>query len=149
MSRTSVVPATVDALVAIVKGLTEMVDAAVAYDRPVPFLDESVWFGAVEPWEQSLATMPGGVFRDERFVVDGVIAVLRPGNSAVEARDRAFVLLAAIEEALRANLDLGVDGVLKAVLTPRSSKPYEQGDGEGRVHEIEFAVEVSGFLQGG
>jgi hypothetical protein len=143
---TSLVPATIDALVAIVDELDELVDIPVLYDAPNP-PSQFVGFGAVDPWEQSLrppTPAPGTVFREETFTVHGAIVVRVPGDSAIEARDRAFEIFAAIERRLRADLTLGVMGVTTALMSPRSSHPYVFD--EGREHEIEFVVDVSGLL---
>lgn len=141
---TSLVPATIDALVAAVAALPELVDIPVLYhvpDEPQQY----VGFGMVDPWEQSLRSpAPGTVFREETFTVHGEIVVRMPGDDAVGARDRAFGILAAIERRLRADLTLGVPGVVTALMSPRSSHPYVFD--EGREHEIEFVVEVSGLL---
>src|SRR6059058_728998 len=96
---TSLVPAVIDALVAKAKSLGGLVDIPVLYhvpDEPQQY----VGFGAVDPWDQRLVTMPGTVFREETFTVHGEIVVRVPGDDAVGARDRAFLILTQLETAL-------------------------------------------------
>lgn len=88
-------------------------------------------------WEQNLADMEGD--QDEVFVIDNVLHVGYTGNTAKEARDRAFTLLATVENLIGASPTLtGANTVCD--FKPQAYTPFV--DTEGQTVQIGFGVEV-------
>lgn len=90
---------------------------------------------AVQSWG-----MLGNRRRDEEYTLAGLIWVMKPGQMEPvikAARDRAFELLAEIEDFLR--LDPTIGGTTK--VSELSAYPFEQGaNGDGRYCQIDFEI---------
>lgn len=78
--------------------------------------------------------------RDEDLVLDGAVAVMTPGLTQQQATERAFELLAVVEDTLRSNVT--VDGrAIQAAIKPR--RLLETLEELGRGALIDFGIHVT------
>lgn len=117
MTTTSRVPDVIDALVALfdaAPGLdgVKVVDGPIVTNDPLP---EAVFVGydgnpegdgEAGDFRQEWASI-GQKAKDERFTITCAVVVWRGSTKVKPARDRAFALIAAVEDALRADPALG------------------------------------------
>ncbi len=135
MARTSVVPDLIDALVAALDGV---VDATVSDTWPddlntgdrvvigVEDLDGERSTGATsrQSWPHA-----SKVSRDEEGEIFGAIFCAHGDLDAKGARDAAYVMSGQIETILRADVTVGVSGVLWTSYSPDRYTPYRTAGG--------------------
>lgn len=105
---------------------------------------ESIQLGDIDG-EQSWAAL-GRLSRNEKYTVDVMLWVLRPGSGEEVFRDvraRAFALLAEVETFLREDPTLGGAAQVSAV---RGVEVTEGANPEGRVCRVDFQVAVEKWL---
>lgn len=104
---------------------------------------ESVYTYAAKDWKAALADFDGS--RDESYTVEMAVHVDNPGDSAPDARARAFAILAAVGAVVAANPSIG--GVfVDDQLVPREHAVGPSGTNEGYEAVILFGVRVSSLL---
>jgi hypothetical protein len=136
---TSQVPAIKAALHELITA--ELVGVQVSYGHPGRNMArEMVFIGDVSISQEFKAL--GGRTKHETFELDLIISVVKPGAQQRVATERAFELLATIEELLRANLTL--DGLV-AWLNVRPEQLTEGFSEDGR--EAEIASLISGLAR--
>lgn len=138
---TSSIPA---AMTAFVEGLQareglDKVQVSSAYLGADSGSHESIYLVGVSLAEQEWL-MVGNRRREEKYTIDGVIWVMRAGkmeSDVVVARERAFELLAEIEDYIRVDPTIG--GTVK--VGQIAAYPFQQGVlPEGRVAWIDFEI---------
>ncbi len=99
---------------------------------------ESIQLGDVDG-EQEWSAL-GKLAREERYTVDVMVWVLRPGSDEAdfrEVRARAFAIFAEVEDFLRADPTVGQIARVSAIRRPEVT---EGANPEGRVCRIDFQV---------
>lgn len=92
----------------------------------------------------------GARTKDERYAINVTVKVLQPGCSISEARNRAFALLAVVEQTLIDNVTLGIAPTAnyQIISTQLRQPTHQQGAlDEGRGCVIETAVRVAARLK--
>ena len=83
----------------------------------------------------------GGRKRDEDYTVELYVLVARPGDTALEAMDRAWELFAVVEDTLRTNYAPAAEtGVLWTEVQRPEGQPTVEDEGHG--HVVQSAIRV-------
>jgi hypothetical protein len=123
--------------------------SAAAWPAPAPTVSygwardidrEVVMIGGTVDEEQTWASF-GPRRRDETYRLKFVVQVTRPGLSQRQATERAFELLAVIEDTLRTTPDLGL-GIELTVAELADPRLREGPDTEGYAAVIEAGVAI-------
>lgn len=119
----SVIPQVIDALVALVKGVVDTNTVIVSEGYPLT-LDtvDAVLIGVQDPKSDDQAMSASsqqrwvatGGRREEDGEITCAVLATEGGSDLQVARNRAFTILAAIENALRANVSLGIGTLVQA-----------------------------------
>lgn len=112
----------------------------VSYGWPRTDTREIVAIGGTTSSEQTWAQL-GARRRDEDYRIEVAIMVTTPGQSQQKATERAFELLGVIENALRTDPGLGLEGVICAeVADPQVD---EAPDTEGYIALVITGIRVT------
>lgn len=103
---------------------------------------DAVWFGKITGTQEE-DTFGGG--REETLDVDGFCYVVTAGagDAAATSEDRAFTILASIEQALRTDPTLAAV-VFDATITSTDSEPGVTD--KGRYTFVEFAITATAYI---
>jgi hypothetical protein len=126
----STVPTIKDALVTALKAQAGLAGIQVERAHPGPEkLDrEAVWLGAARGRHVIPVMKAGRKSRDEEYIVEVLLSVVKPGGTLEEAEERAFALLAEVEDVLADDPRLGTTAILWA-------KAGEWGESSGYLDE--------------
>jgi hypothetical protein len=116
-----------------------------AYGWSGDFGPEAIFFGSTRGAHDNPVTTGGRVPRDERYVMNVIVLVSSEGGTPQEAEDRAFALLAEVENELADTPRLGL-----TVIDWAAARDFESQAGptpEGGLAEIQLGVEVFAQLQ--
>ena len=141
---TSTIPAVLDELKTALElraGLVGVTVFSAHMGDEVTRAPEAIVLGLDVPFEQNFASL-GAQSRDEEYTIEGVVLTTQPGageDAAKAARDRAFYIVAEIEDQLRADAKLGERALWAGFGTGR----FQQGTGDRtRIAAIEFGIKV-------
>jgi hypothetical protein len=112
----------------------------VSYGWPREIDREVVMVGGTTDGEQEWVSF-GPRRRDESYRIELVVQVLRPGFSQQQATERAFALLAVVEDVLRTTPDLGL-GIELTVAELAAPRLREGPDSEGYAAVVTAGVGV-------
>lgn len=147
MSTTSRIPAVKAALLAILQADSGLSGVQVTHGHPGGVLEnEAVWIGRAEGRHEPASIRSGRQPRDETFTLDVIVSVLMAGATIAEAETRAHALAAQVEDAIAADVTLGLSpDILWALPGDIEERPtsYET---TGVLAEIRLGVEVKARL---
>lgn len=143
MATTSRIGAAEDALTTILKARPGLSGVSVSTGYPVPTPEpEHIWVGGqVDEWEQSNVTTDPD--REERFTMQVKVVVLQAEDRYTVVRDRALVLIAEVEGAVRDNPRLA-GTVWEAQVASGSLDEFVSDEGRGVGATVK--IEVRSFL---
>jgi hypothetical protein len=102
---TSTVPAFKSALLAKLNARTNLKNVQVTYGPPLPPSREWIWLGDVAGEQQTAAL--GNQRREETYDLSVIIGITREGVDQQATTERAFALMAELENELRSDATVG------------------------------------------
>jgi hypothetical protein len=117
-----------------------------AYGWSGDFGLEAIFFGSTRGVHEDPVTTGGRIPRDERYTMNVIVSVAKEGGTPQDAEDRAFALLAEVENELADTPRLGLVNVIDWA----AARDFESQAGptpEGGLAEIRLGVEVFAQLQ--
>lgn len=135
-------PAAKAALVALFTPLFAADGAAFSYGHPGGGLQERHgWVGDTDDESDQEWAALGARARDETYALRLVVVSAVPGSSQQQATEDAFEMFGLMEAGLRANVTLGITGVLVAEIKGPRLDEYVNGD-EGFAASVASAARV-------
>lgn len=120
----STVPAAKAALLALLQARPGLQGVQVEWAHPGRNIeDESLFFGTTQVPEEP-ATLGPNRKRNENFTLELVVSVLERGDEAQATEERAWALVAEIENAVRGNDTLGLSQIIKAEIVHKAERNY-------------------------
>jgi hypothetical protein len=112
----STVPTIKDALVAALLAQPALAQVQVerAHPGPEKLEREAIWLGAARGRHEIPVVKAGRKPRDEVYTIEVLVSVLKPGGTLEEVEERAFALLAEVEDVLADDPRLGTTAILWA-----------------------------------